>query len=172
MNQYCAIAPTAISQIIKVKQSDSYVYKNFMKNKQRVEIRSQCKWIEQFGDENLDWKKICTVSLISTKDAKLQKFQYKHLMRIIPTNKFQLQCHIEESSLCDFCSAHVQTINHLFWECTSIQQYLAEMADFLKEYKMHISFSLKAVTFGITLKMNKPEIQVKTFIIMLKNTLS
>ena len=51
------IAPTAISQIIKVKQSNSYVYKSFMKHKQRVEIRSQRKWIEQIGDENLDWKK-------------------------------------------------------------------------------------------------------------------
>ena len=161
------IAPTAISQIIKVKQSNSYVYKNFMKNKQHVEIRSQRKWIEQFGDENLDWKNIYTVSLTSTKDVKLQNFQYKHLMRIIPTNKFLLQCHIEESSLCDFCSAHVQTINHLFWECASIQHYWAEMADFLKEYNIHISFSLKIVTFGITLQMDKPEIQVKNFIIML-----
>ena len=85
-------------------------------------------------------------------------------MRIIPTNKFLLQCYIEKSSLCDFCRAHIQTINHLFWECASIQHYLA---DFLKEYNMHISFTLKAVTFGITLQMDKPEIQVKNVIIML-----
>ena len=38
---------------------------------------------------------------------------------------------------------------------------------FLKEYNIHISLSLKAVTFGITLQMDKPEIQVKNFIIML-----
>ena len=88
-------------------------------------------------------------------------------MRIIPTNKFLLECHIEESSLCDFSSAHVQTINHLFWECASIQHYWGEIADFLKEYNIHISFSLKAVTFGITLQMDKPEVRVKNFIIML-----
>ena len=41
------------------------------------------------------------------------------------------------------------------------------IADFLKEYNIHISFSLKAVTFGITLQMDKPEVQVKNFIIML-----
>ena len=43
----------------------------------------------------------------------------------------------------------------------SIQHYWAEMADFLNEYNKHIAFSLKPVTFGITLQMDKPEIQVK-----------
>ena len=41
------------------------------------------------------------------------------------------------------------------------------MADFFKEYNIHISFSLKAVTFGINLQLDKPEIQVKILIIML-----
>ena len=68
------IAPTAISQIIKVKQSNSYVYKNFMKNNQHVEIRSQRKWIEQFGDENLDWKKYTLFRLPQQKMLNFKTF--------------------------------------------------------------------------------------------------
>ena len=64
------IASTAISQIIKVKQSNSYVYKKFMENKKHVKIRSQRKWIEQFGDENLDWKKYTLFRLPQQKMVK------------------------------------------------------------------------------------------------------
>ena len=60
--------------------------------------------------DNLDWKRIYSVSPTSTNDVKLQNVYYKHLMRIIPTNKVLLKCHIEDSALFDFCSENIQTI--------------------------------------------------------------
>ena len=59
-----------------------------MKKKLIPEMKSEQKWIEQFGDEGLNWNKIYTNRLQATKDIRLQNFQYKCLMRIIPTNKY------------------------------------------------------------------------------------
>ena len=58
------------------------------------EMKSEQKWIEQFGDEDLNWNKIYTNRLQATKDIRLQNCQYKCLMRIIPTYKYLLKCKI------------------------------------------------------------------------------
>ena len=128
-------------------------------------------WVEQFWDENLDWKIIDSVSLTSTKDIKLQNFQYKLLMRIIPSNKFLLKCHIEDSALCDFCSANIQTLNHLhvFWECTKVQYFWAETLNFLKACNIAITFCLKTITFGITSLMDNRKLRLKTLSYCLEN---
>ena len=48
--------------------------------------------IEADYDSILNWKLIYTTSLQATKDIKLQNFNYKFLMRIIPTNRYLLKC--------------------------------------------------------------------------------
>ena len=58
-----------------------------MKKKLTPEMNSEQKWIEQFGDEGLNWNKIYRNRLQATKDIRLQNFQYKCLMRIIPQPK-------------------------------------------------------------------------------------
>ena len=45
--------------------------------------------------------------LQATKDIRLQNFQYKCFMRIIPTNKYLLKCKIEETALCEFCTMEI-----------------------------------------------------------------
>ena len=52
----------------------------------------------------------------TTKDNRLQNFQYKCLMPIIPTNKSLLKCKIGEKALCKLCTMEIETINHLFLE--------------------------------------------------------
>ena len=50
------------------------------KNRIRPDKKSETKWIEQFDEENLNWKTIYTTSLKATKDIKLQNFNYTFLM--------------------------------------------------------------------------------------------
>ena len=88
-------------------------------------------------------------------------------MQIIPTNKFLLKCNIAMSALCDFFTMEIETINHLFWECLYVQQFLTELSNLVKDYNVDITFSLKTITFGITQRINNPNIQVKNFIILL-----
>ena len=72
-----------------------------------------------FFNENLNWKKIYLVAQKSTNDIKLRNFQYKYLIRIIPTrsNHFLTKCHSSSSTLCEFCNMEIETLSNLFWEC-------------------------------------------------------
>ena len=68
--------PSILEQITKSKQTNKYTYKLLMKKKLTPEIKSEQKWIEQFGEEGLNWNKIYTNRLQATKDIRLQNFQY------------------------------------------------------------------------------------------------
>ena len=65
--------PSILEQITKSKQTNKYTYKLLMKKKLTPEIKSEQKWIEQFGDEDLNWNKIYTNRLQATKDIKFEK---------------------------------------------------------------------------------------------------
>ena len=139
-----------------------------MKKKLTPEIKSEQKWIEQFGDEDLNWNKNYTNRLQTTKDIRLLNFQYKCLRRIIPTNKYLLKCKIRETALCEFCTIQIETINHLFGECNYVQHFWPNPTTFLLRYNITIlHFSLKYVTFGITERANCIETEVKNFIKLL-----
>ena len=161
------MALKTINQVIKANQTNKFVYHSLMEKKAPTDNKSEQKWTEQFRDDNLKWKNIYTNRLSATKETKLQNFQYKFLMRIIPTNKFLLKCNIAMSALCDFCTMEIETINHLFWECLYVQQFWTELSNLLKNCNIDITFSLRTITFGITQRINNPNIQVKNFIILL-----
>ena len=118
-------------------------------------------------DRNLDWKKIYTNTLIATKEIKLRNFQYKYIMRIIPTNKYLQKYGIGESALCDFYNMEIETTDYLFWQCMRTQQYWTEISTFLIEYDIHLTLNLQTVTFGITFSIEKPDTQLKNFLILL-----
>ena len=85
-----------------------------MKKKLTPEIKSEQKWIDQLGDEDLNWNKLYTNRLQATKDIRLQNFQYRCLMRIIPIHKYLLKCKVGETALCELCTMEIETLNHLF----------------------------------------------------------
>ena len=166
-NTNIPMALKTINQVIKANQTNKFVYHFLMEKKAPTDNKSEQKWTEQFRGDNLKWKNIYTNRLSATKETKLQNFQYKFLMRIIPTNKFLLKCNIAMSALCDFCTMEIETINHLFWECLYVQQFWTELSNLLKNCNIDITFSLRTITFGITQRINNPNIQVKNFIILL-----
>ena len=161
--------PSILEQITKSKQTNKYTYKQLMKKKLTPEIKSEQKWIEQFGKEDLNWNKIYSITnrLQATNDIRLQNFQYKCLMRIIPTNKYLLKCKIGETALCEFCTMEIETINHLFWKSNDVQHYWTIPTTFLLRYNITMHFSLKYVTFGITERAHCIENQVKNSILLL-----
>ena len=166
-NTHTPETPTIISQLLKSEQPNKVAYNLLIKKKTQNEKKSEVKWINQFGDDNLDWKQIYTNAIKATKDIKLQNFQYKFLMHTLPTNTFLLKCNIAISVLCDFCNMELETINHLFWECLYIQQFWTELSNFLKDYNVDITFNQKNITFGITINASDPKTQVKNFMIFI-----
>ncbi|MCG7875526.1 MAG: reverse transcriptase domain-containing protein [Candidatus Thiodiazotropha endolucinida] len=161
------IAPTLISQVMKSNQTNKYIY-SFLRNKQMsIERKSELKWNDIFINENLNWKIIYTIAIYATNDIKLRNFQYKYLMRIIPTNTFLLKCNIASSALCDFCLMDIESINHLFWECRHVQHFWMDLSNLLQECNLDLALNLKTITFGITHGLKKLDTQVKNYIILL-----
>ena len=60
----------------------------------------------------------------------------------------------------------IETLNHLFWECIHVQQFLTNLPVFLQEYNLLIQFNLRNVMLGIMEGTNITEIQIKNFIIL------
>ena len=85
----------------------------------------------------------------TTIDTKLREFQYKYIMRIIPTNTYLFKCKLAPSNLCDFCSSYTETVNHLFWECHYSQQFWSELKTFLTNINIIVTFDLRNITFGV-----------------------
>ena len=117
-NGLVTIKMTLLSQLLRVKQTNKFVY-NLPLNYENVEERkSEQKLNNTFVNEDLNWKQIYTTPIIATNDIKLREFQYKCLERIIPSKSYLHKCKLVSSSLCDFCNMEV------FW---------MQLKDFLDE---------------------------------------
>ena len=158
--------PTLISQIVKTKQTNRYIYQ-YILNKQTPNNKAEQKWNTKFDNGNLNWKRIYTNTMTATKDIKFINFQYKYIMRIIPINKFLLKCNIADSALCKFCNIEIETTDHLFWQCIHIQTFWAKFSDFLTEHNIEAHLTLYTVSFGLIFSIGKSEIKLKNFLILL-----
>ena len=100
-----------------------------------------------------------------TINTKFRNFQYKYIMRILPTNEFLLKCKIVSSSLCEFCNMYNETLKHLFWECQHIRSFWTHFQTFLKSKSIPEKLDFAIVSFG---DINKKEEDItKTFLIIL-----
>ena len=77
-----------LKQIRNQTHVNKFVYNNFMRYSQGAVSNAEIKWNEQFSDETLHWKNIYLTVFKSANDIKLRNFQYKYIMRIVPTNQF------------------------------------------------------------------------------------
>ena len=117
---------------------------NFMTDFQAKKLKSndktkaQLKWELNFPENRFDWKKyIYTVIFDNCKDNKLQNFQYNFVHRNIATNKYLLKCKYVPSSLCSFCNMAIETLDHLFWECFTLQYFWNKLFDLLSQYNFN-----------------------------------
>lgn len=147
------------------KLTNSFTYKTFMQKKKINVVRPQQKWNDTFFNVNLNWKSIYLVAQKSTNDIKLRNFQYKYLMRIVPTNQFLTKCHITNSTLCEFCNMEIETLLHLFWECIYVQDFWTSLRDFFTQIHRNINITLKTVSFGICHQINDKTLQANNFVI-------
>ena len=129
-----------------------------------IEVKPQKKWEDVF--DIIDWKKTYNTVINCTIDTKIRYFQYKFLMRILPSNRFLLKCKLVNSSLCDFCAMHEETIIHLFWECSLSRDFWNKIECFLIGRGFDISLNYKLISH-CTPDLNKKESQIVSFILIL-----
>ena len=72
----------------------------------------------------LDQWQNCFKTLKSiSRDTKLRWFQLRIMHHILTTNRSVSKYNKEQSHLCQFCSAHSETIHHLFWKCDEVRTF-------------------------------------------------
>ena len=155
-----------INKIVEIKKVNKYLYK--IQIPQRTFLtKYEEKW-ERSLNVKIDWKSHYVIPFKSTTDTSLRSFQYKFLTQILPTNKDLHNYKYKPSSLCDFCSSYVETIEHLFWECRYVQIIWNELIAFLNTKNINITINLIDVCLG-TFKGGVDNITVNYIIILMKH---
>ena len=129
------IIPYKISMITGKINISRVTYKEYvtsLRNKyEKSQTKLEDKWIRDVGDFRtgtmLD---ICK----TTKNSYIQAFHFRLISRIIATNKFLRIIGLTENATCTFCLSSVETIHHLFWNCTVVQNFISKIADTLGSY--------------------------------------
>lgn len=93
---------------------------------------------------------IYSLTFEATIDTTLRSFQYRFLMQLIPTNIYLYRCKLTATNICDFCSMNVESIEHLFWECSYVQELWSNLSQFLKSKNIDVVFNLADICFGRT----------------------
>ena len=94
-----------------------------------------------FQNSNLDWKTICMLPRIVTKDTRLRVFQYKLLNNVLYLNKMLFRFGKVDSLLCSFCKMIDETPVYLFYNCTETKL----LWDQLKEFNTYQTLSIPSL---------------------------
>ena len=137
-----------LENIINSKKVNKILYTYQLKSKPITAIKSEIKWNNIFENQVLEWNKIYTNVISATIDIKLRAFQYKFLHRVTPTNKLLFKQKLTDSNLCNFCSMHIETLQHLFWECMTVQTFWTNLKNKCNNLNINIKIDLKSICFG------------------------
>ena len=169
-------APESLkNDVLKSKSPNKLLYTKQLNIKTKPEIKSETKWKYLLNNSDIKWTLVYIQTFKSTIDTRIRNFQYKYIMRIIPTNKYLFKMKISNTNLCDFCCMHVETIEHLFWECHHAQILWNRLSHFLYSKGLYVRFNIENVSFGIMQKSLKDNVinfviyLMKFFILQMKN---
>lgn len=129
------------------------IYKHTV-NKITLPPTSVGKWDKQFSTLGDRWTIIFQTPFKSVSESKIQYFQYRFLNRILATNKYLHTINIKDSPLCTFCETHIETIEHLFWECGITSRFILDVEQLI--LKQQFTFSKQDIFFGYKLLLKHP----------------
>lgn len=104
---------------------------------------------------------VCTI------DTKLRTFQYKYVTRILPTNELLYKLKITNSTLCELCNMHTETLKHLFWDCSHVQHFWSRLKTYLIDKQIEFNIDYKTVSFG-NQSIEHPHIMIDFIILSAK----
>ena len=84
------------------------------------------KWNVSFNFDLSQWNAIFQAPFISLRESKVQYFQFRFIHRILGTNKLLWRMNLRENSLCSFCGIQDETLDHLFWECPVVSNFILD----------------------------------------------
>ena len=66
------------------------------------------------------------------------------------TNRLLHKINNTHTDKCSFCKDSIETIEHLFWECTHVQNLLINFETILDEHNINFSYNKRSFIMGYT----------------------
>ena len=124
-----------LESLLKMHKVCNVTYRHMLENNSRQRSH-EAKWCQilQCQHDSFPWSDYYSLNFQCTIDSKMRAFQYKVLLRIIPTNKYLKVCKIVENDSGYFCHSEVETIEHLFFLCPIVKELWGKLAEKMKLY--------------------------------------
>ena len=112
----------------------------YLENIKESPDKSQNKWVQELGVQIDDWQNINSSPFRTTRNTKLQNFQFKLSHRITATNSFLFKCGLKETELCTFCTETKESLLHLFWECTYSKHFWFSLVNVFENCGLNMQY--------------------------------
>ena len=146
----CVYSPFPFKVFIRFKNKSKNLYNHLTFNK-HYDPLSRTKWNIKLSldiDCN-NWSKINIRPFLSTNDTKLQWFQFRITNRILSCNSFLKKIKVKDNDFCSFCKGDVETIVHIFYDCSIVSAFWSDFADWIKtKTSFTLIITAKIVLFG------------------------
>ena len=139
------IIPDSMRIIVKNKKGSKIFY-NTLKN-ETYQVKSKAKWHEELNIHINDqaWKHIYYCCFYTIPNPSIMWFQYRILNRILGVNKLRNQIDNKISYLCRMCNFDVESISHMFVNCTKTKTLWKDIKDHIR-HKLRININLDPLT--------------------------
>ena len=94
------------------------------------------------------WGKIWKLPTEANLDNKIKFLQLQINLHVLPTNYSVSKYNPMTSPYCTFCSNELERIEHLFFDCVSVQNLLSTIKPFLDHHQIGIIFNRRYCLFG------------------------
>ena len=94
-------------------------------------------WTRSLGKSYIDWVLVLLNCYNISNNFKLVQFQYKLLMRISTCRYMRFKMMIAPSNICIHCNLKIETLEHIFLDCTVSKKFKEELNLFINSNKIH-----------------------------------
>ena len=140
--------PYNLKIIMKCKKGAKLYYNYLLNCRSYLVSSGRKKWEELFDFNNKIWNQIYNIPFQTTKESKLQWFQYRVNQHILTTNSYLYRAGVVDSPYCIRCRIEIETIEHALWECNIVQQFLHDFCTLLDSLYIPFAFNKETFIFG------------------------
>ena len=152
------VIPYNLAIIISNAKGTKTIYNTLIKDKMNIP-NNQSKWEEQLSRNDLEWTKIYDLPFQLSMNPNLKWLQYRINHRILATNQYLKKINITNNNLCDLCHTEIETLTHLFWNCSKTVTLISEIEHWINtSLNLNIIFTESDIILGITYKTEYNEI--------------
>ncbi|XP_067660585.1 uncharacterized protein [Haliotis asinina] len=152
------LQPYMLNLLNRQKQGSQLFYRVLLETKS-IKNQHCVKW-NRILEKNIDtnyWQQYNHIPFRCSEDTALQWFQYKLLHHILPTKNRLYKMQYVDNNLCSYCSASIETITHLFYDCSKVSHMWRNLQNWLNNnLEANLKFTKKQILLGFDQKNNDP----------------